>query len=252
MKFALLNRSSAPADAMVKIREALELHLQHVCAAWERLPITVAWYPDQAVAPLGEIALIAFDDPDQPGAEGYHDVDPRGVPYGRAFLNVIPGRALLYDPSGRGQCLAAVLEHEADEIVGDTFAADWSDGPFVDVNTNLTRASVARELCDPVQDSAYDLVLADGTRTSATNFVFPAWFDGKSIGERYDFMNIIKAALTLAPGGYAIARNAPGSETSVENDERSIDAWRLAHSNACGSRRTKRIKSIAKMTTPLT
>lgn len=244
MKFALLNQSSVTSALVQKMVEAIRIHLGHLCAAWERLPVAIDFYPGATVAPAGEIPLVIFQHPDLAGALGYHDVDPLGRPYGRAFLSVIPGGAVLYDPSGLGQCLAAVLMHEADEIVGDEFATDWADGPFVDVKGGKQCASVARELCDPVQATAYFITLTDGTNVSATNFVLPSWFNPKSKGERYDYLSVLSAPLTVVAGGYVIARDAPGSERNVEAAE-PVAHWRLVHGWLPGGRRGRRLPMAA-------
>jgi len=220
VKFALLNCSKAPADAMAKIGEALQLYLAIVCAAWERVPIAVEWMPGVTAAPAGTIALIVFDHPDAAGALGYHAIDGQGRPYGRAFLDVVPDGELLFDKGGTGASLAGVLSHEAAETALDVFAGFWSDGPLVDRQTGQSHGEVALELCDPVQEQAFAVSCADGTKVDGSNFVLPAWFSAAAPpGTAVDQMGVLGSPLSIAAGGYAIVRDA-GADGQVEARKR--------------------------------
>lgn len=207
MKLALLNLSSAPNEQMAKIATALKLYLVDVCNAWERASIDVAFYPGQELAPLGWSPLVAMEQPDQPGAEGYHDVDELDRAYGRAFRACIPGGEVLHDKAGAGASLAGVLAHEAAEMALDILANAYQDGPFRDVATGKSYAQVAVELADPVQELAYQ-VQADGEPVDVSNFILPNWFDRRATHGPFDKMGVLTAPLTLAPGGYVIVRDA--------------------------------------------
>lgn len=207
MRIALLNMSSAHNEDMVKIARALNLNVADVCAVWEHAPIDVVFYPGVQAAPDGWTPLVAFEQPDQPGCEGYHDVDDKGRPYGRAFRACVPGGTVLHDPSGKGASLAGVLSHEAEEMVGDLRADAWFDGPFVDHYSGHSYAQVAAELADPVQELAYRIDV-DGQPVDASDFIFPDWFNPRAKGVQFDKCRALTAPLTLAPGGYAIVRDA--------------------------------------------
>lgn len=207
MKLALLNMSSAPNEQLARIATALKLYMEDVCAAWERAPIDVAFFPGQQIAPIGWTPLIAFEQPDQPGCEGYHDIDELDRPYGRAFRAMVPGGEVLHDKTGTGASLAGVLSHEAAEMALDVLANAYQDGPFVDPYTRRSYAQVAVELADPVQELAYQ-VTVDGSPVDVSNFVFPAWFDRRARSVKFDQMGALTAPLTLAPGGYVIVRDA--------------------------------------------
>jgi hypothetical protein len=208
VRIALLNLSAASDHDVVQIGTALQVYLQHVATAWERAPIEIAFMPGVGVAPDGWNPLVVFDKPDQPGLEGYHDVDGTGRPYGRAFLNTVPDRVVLRDTGGKGASLAGVLSHEAAEMALDVLANAWQDGPFVDPLSQRSYQQVATELCDPVQEQSYAIGDVD-----VSNFVYPAWFNRRAaVGQRVDHLGKLAMSLTLAPGGYAIVRGSVADE----------------------------------------
>lgn len=223
MKIALLNRSAALDDAMAKIAAALNVFMtRDLCPAWERAPVEVTWMPGVSVAPVGYFALVAMDSPDAPGLLGYHAADPRGVPYGRAFLDVIPGRQVLHDATGRGASLAGVLAHEAAELALDAFANFWAD-TATESSATYAFDEMALEVADPVQESAYSITLDDGTVVDVSDFVLPAYFDPDATAGPFDHLGVLTKPLSLAAGGYAIVRSG-GHEKQV--------TARLAHAAA--------------------
>lgn len=207
MKLALLNLSSVSNDDVAIIAAGMKISVGHVCDAWEHAPVEVAFHPGLQVAPVGWEPLAIFEQPDQPGCEGYHDVDENGRPYGRVFVSCLPQRIIHHDPNGRGASLAGLASHEADEMVGDLLANAWIDGPLVDPSTHHSYDQTAEELADAVQESAYQ-VTVNGQQVDASNFLYPAWFNPRAKQGPYDHMGVLKAPLTLAPGGYAIVRDS--------------------------------------------
>lgn len=207
MRIALINLSSIRNDDMVKIARALSINMVDVCAVWERAPIDVVFYPGVQEAPDGWTPLVVFEQPDQPGVEGYHDVDDKGRPYGRAFRACVPGGAVLHDPSGKGASVSALCSHEAEEMALDLLANSWFNGPLIDASTGRSYPLVAGELADPVQELAYR-VEVDGQPIDLSDFIYPAWFNPHAAGAQYDKCRALTAPLSLAPGGYAIVREA--------------------------------------------
>lgn len=126
--------------------------------------------------------LGLFADPDQPGALGYHDLSPSGLPYGKVFP--------LLDAQD-GANLSTTIDHELKEMLEDAtidLARMGSDGHFW-----------ADEPCDAVEQDEYDV---DGVKLS--NFVLPAWYSGVTVGAtKYDFLGTLSAPLTVDAGGYA-------------------------------------------------
>lgn len=211
MKIAILNLSGATNDQVGYITEALRYYSDAVCCAWERITASVEFFPEAKVAPAGYIPLVALDHPDVANAEGYHDRDPQGRAYGRAFLNTVPGKTVMHDPSGHGQSLSGVMSHEFAEIVGDEYACFYSDGPLRDPGTGKSWSQVALELCDPVQSSGTSYATAGGP-ADLSNFVLPSWFNAADKSGVYDWCGVLKSPLSLDRGGYCIARDSSGEE----------------------------------------
>lgn len=124
--------------------------------------------------------LAIFGKSDVPGALGYHDVGPNGLPYGDAFAD---GQTL--------DELSETLSHELKELIGDLYADRWrfraSDGK-----------GFAEEACDAVQGSPYRV---DGVLMA--NHVTQAWYQEGSRGP-WDRAGAIDKDHALTPGGYVI------------------------------------------------
>ncbi len=192
---------------MVIAAAAIAIYLNRdVCPAYERAPIDVEFMKGLAKAPDGWTPLIAFDRPDQIDVEGYHDVDEFGRAYGRAFLSMIPGGEILHDKAGEGASLLGCLTHEAGEMALDVLANAYQDGPLIDLSSGHSYAQAAVEIADPTQALAYSISV-NGETVDASDFVFPAWFNRRAVGQPVDKMGALKVPLSLAPGGYAIVRD---------------------------------------------
>ncbi len=68
MRFALLNQSDVDNATCSLIALAMKMHLDLVCARWERLPIQVEFMAGLSVAPDGWIAMLIAQHPDVAGA----------------------------------------------------------------------------------------------------------------------------------------------------------------------------------------
>lgn len=148
-------------------------------------------------APL-EFAALAYiiDEPDIDGALGYHDEDEDGRPYIKVFVDptLDHGGAVLTG----ADAVSVTLSHEVLELVGDSPANKWVDGP--------DGRDYAYELCDAVEGDVYDV---DGV--SVSNFVLPAFFDPRAEeGSRMDHLFKLTRPFTMTPGGYQIVRTEPG------------------------------------------
>lgn len=122
--------------------------------------------------------LGLFADPDQPGALGYHDLAPNGMPFGKVFP--------LLDAQD-GANLSTTIDHETLEMLED-FSCDLA-------RHGTDGHQWADEPCDAVEQDEYEI---DGIKLS--NFVLPGWYSGRG---KYDFLGKLSAPLTITPGGYA-------------------------------------------------
>ena len=95
----------------------------------------------------------------------------------------------------------------------------------------------AMEVCDPVEDEAYE-VHVGGRAVSVSNFVLPAWFDSQSTGEPVDLLGSLSAPFTLTKGGYAV-KYIDGQAQDVYGEK--FAQWKLPgkqHELARKARRT--------------
>jgi hypothetical protein len=216
LRVAILNQSSAPADALFKIAEASTLGLRRVAEAHELAASEVQFLPGAASPPPGFAPLIVQDTPApaDAGLLGVHDRTDDGLPIGWAFFRCIPGGILLRDPRGLAGSLAGVVSHEIIEMVGDRSADCYRRVPFVDASSGARYGWVAEEWCDPVQESALAITVSSGDVVDFSNFLTPGWFNAAAKAGPFDAAGILKAPLSLAPGGYAIVGDG-SHETDV-------------------------------------
>jgi hypothetical protein len=155
----------------------------------------------QRGSPDGCPARLLSGKPTVPGALGYHDEGDDGIPFIELFLDLIAsqgGKVLEGDDS-----ISSVLSHETSELVGDSAANKWFDGP--------NGQDYAGELSDTVQGFSY---VIDGV--SVQNFVYPAFFDQRAQkGSKFDFMGKITHPFETGPRGYQIVRTEPGRVSQV-------------------------------------
>ena len=138
----------------------------------------------------GDAVLYVWDHLD-PEAQGYHDRNDRGIPFGFVFLDLA---AQLDEP------WSVTLSHEALELIGDPENNLFVAGPHPTVRRRVFHWF---EMCDAVQDENYEI---DDVRVS--NFVLPLYFTSSAeVGSRNDFLGRSHNGKTLPsfgvnPGGY--------------------------------------------------
>lgn len=227
VKIALVNLSSDPMispSLLAKIAEALEHQgASHYEEVWQSRGAPVLVYPSlEAVPNDGETsALTIYDDPDQFGALGWHDVMQNGVAFGRIFWRPVKeaGGTLLQGPLA----LSTVLSHEMLEMLGDPYINWWVDMPDGRTQDSL-------ELGDRTQGDHY--AIGD---VSVSNFLGPRAFR-EGVGP-YDYLGLLKSPFEIRPGGYAIRREmATGNVAFVWGE--GVPEWKKALVVAHGRRVT--------------
>jgi hypothetical protein len=226
VRFALLNASAASSDDLNRLADAFNRGLPAFCADYGLALAEVHAFPGAAAAPDASytpITLLADLPPDVTGVDAFHDVDPVGAPFAVAALNLVPLKRVLHDPSGRGESAAAWLGHELLEALADPDANRERDVSFTDPATGAVYSQVAEEVCDPVQELASTIVLSDGTLVDFPAYVKPSWFQKRARTTSFDSMGVLHAPLTVAPGGYVIARPAgPSVDVDVMGRRRLV------------------------------
>ncbi len=129
-----------------------------------------------------------FDDSDQAGALGYHDLTEEGLPLGKIFAG---------SDIKLGYIWTVTASHEILEMLGDP---DINLTAFVQYDSK-SGILYAYEVCDACEadELGYDI---DGTRVS--DFVYPAWFESfrKEGSTQFDYGNRITKPFQLLAGGY--------------------------------------------------
>jgi hypothetical protein len=162
----------------------------------------------------GDAVLYLHDVARIRDAEGYHNRNACGIPYGFVFLEV---------SDELEEHWSVTLSHEALELLGDPEANLLVQGP----NPTKPKHQVFHwfEMCDAVQDEHYEI---DGVQVS--NFVLPLYFTSSAErGGRNDFLGSAHDGQTLQsfgvnPGGYIgffdPAKGRHGGMTTYEPDAR--------------------------------
>src|SRR5882672_9316821 len=137
-------------------------------------------HSSQAPQPF-EWVMGLFAHPDQPGALGYHDQTPQGLPLIKVFPfmdSTIPW--------------SSIASHEILECVVDPNLCKCAQSP-------VDGKFYAYEVADPCEQDLYEI---DDVQVS--DFVLPPYYetpkDMRNL--KFDFLGLITKALDLRPGGY--------------------------------------------------
>ena len=216
IKIAVLNHLGPTYSVdIARMAEVLQKYADLVCDAHGWARVVVQFMPQTIVAPDGWTALGLFENPDVSGALGYHDLDPKGRPYGKCFLSVVPGHIMLRDPNNHGASLAGVATHELGELLGNFYANLYAFGAIKDPGSNRVFNLMARELADPVQDCAFLLTSSDNSQVDCSDFVLPGYFNPDSAPtDATSYTGAARGPFVIVKGGYAIVAKLT-SETQV-------------------------------------
>jgi hypothetical protein len=134
--------------------------------------------------PGGMWWLGIFDNADQAGALGYHDLTTTGLPIGKVFAKTTLDAHDL---------VSVTFSHEALEMLGD---------PDINLMVQKGPRGYAYEVCDAVEDDSlgYDI---GGLRVS--DFVYPQYFETfwKKGAAKFDHLGHLTGPVpTLTKGGY--------------------------------------------------
>jgi hypothetical protein len=213
MLIAVINQSTLVTNAQVDLMcQAIQVQLNlHVLPAWNMKSGSIQFYADAKKVPGYAWIVTMLDNSTQAGALGYHAEDNDKVD-GFIFAGPVlqNGGVALYDATNpQNVSVASVLSHEVCEMVGDRFAAFWSDGPGVVASDGQTYTEYALELCDPVEGNSYEITVG-GQKVSVSNFVFPSWFNAEAtaINMPFDYLNLLTKPFSMTTGGYMIVRQS--------------------------------------------
>src|SRR5262245_8083498 len=159
-----------------------------------RLEGRIGKQPHKASLPdmRGDAVIYLWDRMDLDDADGYHDANFKGIPFGFVFLELSEQLEEEWTVS---------LSHEALELIADPDVNLFAVGP----HPGDRRRHVFHwyEMCDAVQTETYEI-----SAVKVSNFVLPLYFTRtEEEGSRNDFLGTVHDGQTLRsfgvnPGGY--------------------------------------------------
>jgi hypothetical protein len=228
----VVNRSTlvTSPDVQLMTRACADQLKNHAVPAWGKMALPVVYSTTEATAPPGSWVIGVFDDSDQAGALGWHDIQG-DVVFGRVFARPVldhGGNALTATLS-----VASVLSHEVLETYVDPYCNLYAD--------KNGRTAVAVEVGDPVEADSYPITV-DGTKVMVSNFVTQRWFDPQAKVGPFDYMGNLKAPFTMTKGGYLITLSE-GRVSQVFGDKH--EEWRTRELKQSPLSRTARRLKVA-------
>ena len=185
---AVFNHSTALSDDKVMgALPALQTQISRDFAPVYGTDANLVFVSQQTRPPAGAWWLVVFDNSDQPGALGYHDLTDEGRPLAKVFAGTDIAHGLSW---------TVTMSHELLEMLAD---------PDIDMTVFYQSSAsggrlYAYEVCDAPEADKYGYEI-DGVLVS--DFVYPAWFQDSSAADaQLDHAGHIKAPLELLPGGY--------------------------------------------------
>lgn len=166
--------------------------------------------------PSGCWGIVFVDDPTVANAFGYHEYTAEGLPISYVFVRLL---------RENGESVVETASHELLEMM-----INPGIHTCVEQDVNGYSKFYAKEVCDPVQGTNYEVSGFPGVRLS--NFVLPPYFDGfrKPKSVPFDFLNRVQRPFQVLPGGYIPVFQNGGwtQEFGTMKASRSFD--RSAHS----------------------
>jgi hypothetical protein len=190
IKISVLNESTVVSDKEIEdAMPAFQTQVSRDFAKVWGVDADLKFIPKGSNADPGSWWIGVFDDSDQAGALGYHDLTPEGLPLGKVFA----GTDKKY-----GYQWTVTFSHELLEMLGDP---DINLTALVQKD-DTTGTMYAYEVCDACEadENGYKI-----NNVLVSDFVYPSWFESfwkKDSGTQFDQMKKIHTQFELLPGGY--------------------------------------------------
>lgn len=189
IKASVMNGSTVLTDEQVgAIVPALRTQVHRDFAPVWGVDADLTFIPGGATPPAGTWWLGIFDDSDQAGALGYHDVTSEGLPLGKVFAGSDIQAGLSWTVTASHE----LLEMLADPEINLSVMVDNGDG----ANTLY-----AYEVCDACEADMFGYRVEN---VLVSDFVYPAWFESfqKTGSAQFDQTRHVTQPFHLLPGGY--------------------------------------------------
>ncbi len=188
-QIAIINSSTTLTDNQVQSAvPALQIQVHRDFAPVWGIDADLTFIPQGGPPPPSSWWLGVFDNSDQAGALGYHDLTPQGLPLGKIFAAT---------DNQYGEQWTVTASHELLEMLGDP---DINLAAFVQSSDTAGRL-YAYEVCDACEADAVGYQISG---VLVSDFVYPAWFESfrQQGSTQFDQQGKISAPFQLLPGGY--------------------------------------------------
>jgi len=189
IKVVVINESTVLNDDQVKSAlPAFQTQVHRDFAPVWGIDADITFLPKGSQPPSGSWWLVVFDNSDQPGALGYHDVTNEGLPLGKVFA----GTDMQF-----GANWTVTFSHELLEMLADPEI----NLTVFDQPNNTTGILYAYEVCDACEADQFGYQIDSVT---VSDFVYPTWFEAFQTGRNVQFCHSknIQNPFDLLPGGY--------------------------------------------------
>ena len=189
IKVSVMNGSTVLTDVQIReIIPALQAQVHQDFARVWGIDADLAFVPSGASPTLGSWWLGVFDNSDQAGALGYHDVTSEGLPLGKVFAGSDIQAGLSWTVTASHE----LLEMLADPEINLSVMVDNGDG---------TNTLYAYEVCDACEADTFAYRIEN---VLVSDFVYPAWFESfqKAGSAQFDQMRHMTKPFQLLQGGY--------------------------------------------------
>jgi len=226
IKIAIINESTVLTNAQVNSAvPALQTQIHRDFAPAWGIDADLTFIPKGQNPPADMWWIGIFDNSDQAGALGYHDLTNEGLPIGKVFA----GTDIQYGSSWTVTASHELLEMLADPDINLTVIIQDSSG-----NMKL----YAYEVCDAVENDSLGYKIND---VLVSDFVYPSWFEQfwSAGSTQFDYCKKVSQPTQLLPGGYigymSITSNTGWQQLTADNN-----AMRYEARARVGSRRERR------------
>ena len=194
IKISIFNQSTVLKDADVSAAiPALQTQIHsHFAPVWG-IDADLSFVPQGQQPGPSAWQVGVFDDSDQAGALGYHDLTPQGLPFAKVFARTDSLYHLQWTVTASHELLEMLADPDIN-LTAMTSVQGGSGLPWL--------LLYAYEVCDPCETDALGYKIGN---VLVSDFVFPAWFESfwGTDGTQFDYQKKIHNPFELAPGGYS-------------------------------------------------
>lgn len=223
MLITVINHSTVVSDADVALMVAASnILLPQVAKDWLTTSPTIVFKAKTSTTPSNWLFAIIDTDASEPDALAYHTENGDNV-VGFILAKTIldNGGVSLYKDNHTPTVASALFHELAEAFIDPTCNAYWqrADGTFI-----------CAEVCDPVESNIIPISVPDPNHAHKTitvglsDYVLPAWRDTEAIRAKFNHLNTLPSAFSLAAGGYMVTVAPGGNPQYVWGED--VKQWK--------------------------